>query len=115
LEGTVAQIHTAAGEMTITTPNNQVYTYKYGANPIVEMASKPAGAQISDVKAGDSVRAIFNLAQDQIAQIQVRNSLIVHTLSKDAAAATITARDSDTTSVTHSLKGIPIVREGQTA
>ncbi len=115
LEGTVAQINTAAGELTVTTANNQVYTYKYASNPIVEMASKPAGATIADLKVGDSVRAVFNASQDQIAHIQVRNSLIVHTVSKDAAAGTITVRDSDTTSVTHSLTGIPIIRAGQTA
>jgi propanediol utilization protein len=114
LEGNVAQINTAAGEMTITTPNNLVYTYKYATIPLIEMASKPSGATIADVKVGDSVRVIFNSSQDQIAQIQVRNSLIVNTLTKDLALSLITVRDSDITTATHDVKTIPIIREGQT-
>ncbi|WP_127586557.1 S-layer homology domain-containing protein [Paenibacillus koleovorans] len=113
-EGTVAQINAAAGELTIKGANNLTYTYKYISNPLVELASKSSSA-LADVRVGDSVRVVFNGTQDLITTIQVRESLIVHTQSKDSTNNTITVRESDTITATYPLNGIPIVREGQSS
>lgn len=114
LEGTVAQINTVSGELTVRTSNNLIYTYKY-VNPYIEIAGRQTSATIADVKPGDSVRIGFNATQDQIAQIQVRSALVVQTLSKDIANQKITVRESDVSTVEYYLNSIPILRSGQTA
>lgn len=113
LDGTLAQINTTSGEMTIRTSNNLIYTYKY-VNPYIELAGKSSAA-IADLKPGDSVRIGFNASQDQIVHVQVRTALIVQTISKDIPNQKITVRENDTTTAEYYLNAIPIVRNGQTA
>lgn len=111
MEGTVISVSSTTGEITIKTASGVTQTYKTLNYTGVDKYSMP-NAKLSDLRQGDFVRGFFDTAQQNVVGLSVRESQIVHTVSKEADGSRITIRDSVGNTSTYSLSNVPVHRNG---
>lgn len=111
MEGTVVSVSTTTGEVTIKTAGGVSQTYKTMSNVYVSRYSQSIG-KLSDLKAGDFIRGFFDSTQQNVMSLSVREGQIVHIVSMDTTANTITVKDSTGANKSYSLLNIPVLRNG---
>lgn len=112
MEGTVTSVSTTTGELTIKTPTGGYQTYKTLSYTSVDKYSLPS-AKLTDLRTGDYVRGFFDGTQQTVVGVSVRETQLVHTISKDASNSRITVKDLAGNTSSYSLSGLPVHRNGQ--
>ncbi|MFC3769243.1 S-layer homology domain-containing protein [Paenibacillus sp. GCM10012303] len=111
MEGTITSVSSTSGDITVKTASGAIQTYKTMSYAGVDKYSLP-NAKLSDLRQGDFVRGFFDATQETVVGLSVRESLIVHTVSKEADGSRITIRDSAGNTSSYSMFGIPVHRNG---
>lgn len=91
-DGTIVQVNTATNDLTLRMEDGNVTTFKLTTYTGVDIPGQ-AGASITALKPGDSVRISLNPTQDQVVSVTMRKTMAYRLIAKDVANRQITVEE----------------------